>query len=286
MVSIFVILAGLLSCGSILRASPNISEVDRFGYFSNAGWVDFRGHQDEGVVASDFCLGGYAYAANLGWINFGDQDPENGYEYGNTDGMDFGVNVDQDGGLTGYAYGGNIGWLLFEQSEGKPRLDFSTGKLRGFVWAPNVGWLNFEDGDVRVTALVRVDGDGDGISDAWEYRHFGSRNVANFISDYDHDGQSDLAEYRAGTDPRLAQSRFRILSQAIDPAAGLASLTFQSNPGRLYRIYRTDHPVASWSPVSADWSPGDPGESSSRSFSFPPGSRHFFRVESALPLSP
>jgi len=46
-----------------------------------------------------------------------------------------------------------------------------------------------------------ADGDGDGLPDTWETQHFGNLNQ-NGTGDPDGDGQTNLAEYQAGSDPR------------------------------------------------------------------------------------
>lgn len=46
-----------------------------------------------------------------------------------------------------------------------------------------------------IVQTVFVDTDNDGIDDNWEMYYFGDLTTANEISDYDHDGYSDLQEY-------------------------------------------------------------------------------------------
>jgi hypothetical protein len=77
-------------------------------------------------------------------------------------------------------------------------------------------------GDLHVNNLVLdadLDADGDGLPNGWEQAHsldplsvLGDDGAAG---DPDHDGQTNLAEYRAGTDPRSDTSVFRLLSAAV-----------------------------------------------------------------------
>src|SRR5262245_44681655 len=57
---------------------------------------------------------------------------------------------------------------------------------------------------------VLVDSDGDGLDDSWEQQFFGGLG-ANPNDDPDGDGLNNLREFRAGTNPTDAQSRFEIL---------------------------------------------------------------------------
>lgn len=69
------------------------------------------------------------------------------------------------------------------------------------------------------------DTDADGMPDAWENAHgFNPNDPADAAQDADHDGQSNLAEYRAGTDPRNADSVLRIT--AISREASDARVTW------------------------------------------------------------
>jgi len=62
---------------------------------------------------------------------------------------------------------------------------------------------------------LAVDTDADGMPDVWESAHlFNPNDPADAGLDADDDGQSNLAEYRAGTDPRNAGSLLRITSIA------------------------------------------------------------------------
>jgi len=57
--------------------------------------------------------------------------------------------------------------------------------------------------DIFVLKLGSPDTDGDGMDDDWERYYFGSLSWDGSF-DFDGDGQSDLAEFRAGTDPTKA----------------------------------------------------------------------------------
>jgi hypothetical protein len=138
----------------------------------------------------------------------GSGNPANHIQYANNSASDCGVNFTIDpnnsghGLLRGLAYGANIGWINFEAT-GSPYVILSNGQLRGFVWSANTGWINLDDLNVFVATDSidpGVDTDGNGLPDAWEYTYFGHIGV-DPNADPDGDGESNLAEYRAGTNP-------------------------------------------------------------------------------------
>ena len=82
---------------------------------------------------------------------------------------------------------------------------------------------------------VQADADGDGIGDVWE-SSFGldPANAADAALDLDSDGQSNLAEWRAGTTPNDAGSRLTMLAPvAVGPDVQLA---WTSAVGKRYRV--------------------------------------------------
>lgn len=61
------------------------------------------------------------------------------------------------------------------------------------------------------------DADGDGMPDWWEEKYKTDPNAASASADTDHDGVSNLAEYRAGTDPSGSDQNPRIAPEILVP---------------------------------------------------------------------
>ena len=110
--------------------------------------------------------------------------------------------------------------------------------------------------DVFVVTLGGQDTDGDHMDDDWEMAYFStlSRNGAG---DFDSDGASDLAEFRAGTDPSNDASILRVLT--ISPVHRSpseliqATLIWSAIPGRTYRVQFKDNVAgAMWVDVPGD----------------------------------
>jgi hypothetical protein len=95
--------------------------------------------------------------------------------------------------------------------------------------------------DIYYVSLVPdalEDSDMDGLPDGWERSYFGDLSH-NGSADSDFDGQSDLAEFLCGTDPKNAQSVFA--GTGIGTLEdGEIVLQWASQPGKRYRIQSKD----------------------------------------------
>lgn len=251
--------------------------------------MDFRADGTNGIIASESYLSGNAYAANFGWIDFGDGTPDNGHSYSNTSATDYGVNLSSTGTLTGYAYSANIGWIQFEQTHGKPVIDFLSGQISGSAYSGNVGWIALDtlDSDLVAVSLSCPDSDHDGIGDAFEMLHFGALHKIDATSDYDHDGHSDLSEYIANTNPDDRSDFLTILGQTYNGTQTEVNILFTSKPNRLYRIEHDTHLGPIWTDSNlGTFSPGPGTNTLSNQVLFTGGPRRFFRVVAQKPLQP
>ncbi len=86
------------------------------------------------------------------------------------------------------------------------------------------------------TQIPVVDGDGDGIPDVWEDEFFGRVGSADATSDHDGDGQSDLAEFIAGTNPTNSESLFE-LDGVSDSTNDCFIVSWEAEPGRVYSVW-------------------------------------------------
>jgi hypothetical protein len=135
-----------------------------------------------------------------------------------------------------------------------------------FANAPSGGSLTTTDGyarftvryagetTMRLTDLVIVDTDHDGMPDWWEDRFGLSKtDPADAVADADGDEASNLNEFLAGTNPKDPASVFRIL--AAEPEAGGVRLTWSTVGGKSY-VVQTNAPSSSGSFINnfADFS--------------------------------
>lgn len=123
-----------------------------------------------------------------------------------------------------------------------------------------------------------VDSDGDGMPNAWETTNGLSTSLNDAGADKDSDGQSNLAEYHAGTNPSDAQSLLEMLSAAAAPA-GQVTLNWAAVPGKVYRVMHSTA-LAAWTEISGTRRIAT-GATESALFTdpAPSGSRAFFKVE-------
>jgi len=99
------------------------------------------------------------------------------------------------------------------------------------VTLPRMGVLVFGRSPV---SLVPVDADQDGIPDAWEkILNLDLNNPLDAAQDRDGDGASNLAEYRAGTNPDSAASVLRV---SLTRQGNISVLRWGTVPGRTYKV--------------------------------------------------
>ncbi len=130
---------------------------------------------------------------------------------------------------------------------------------------------------------LNPDMDADSLPDTWEIASdLSPTDPADAHLDSDGDGQTNLQEYAALTDPRAANSRFVSNTQFMD-VDGL-TLTFDRQPGRRYRIERTsDLAPGLWSTVRLYQPQAELTEQSWTDVSARQNSRFFYRVTVEVP---
>ncbi len=272
----------------IAMADTSVNTSNNAAYSANAGWLNMRGDVTNGVVMGQLFCTGYIWSANCGWIGMGNG-PTNGWRYTNTSGNDWGVNHDAAGALSGYAYGANLGWINFEQTYGKPWLNLASGIMTGFVWSANAGWISLSNAQafVRTDRLSSgPDRDNDGIPDPWERRMTGNTNFVG-SGDADFDGQTDLNEYLADTDPLNASNRLSISS--FSTLTGTNQLAWPVTQTRRYELQQANvlTGTVSWADSGYGVMPPDSGSNMTRNIARSASeTSRFYRVRAVLPLSP
>jgi len=137
---------------------------------------------------------------------------------------------------------------------------YGSGSASRPVLGPNGRTLVFQSfasdfvtndfNDTRDIFLLKLgdsdaDNDHDGMSDSWEQIHFNT-TARNGTGDFDQDGQSDLAEYLAGTNPANNQSVFEVL-QITSVGTGQRQLIWRAEPGKSYRVeFKSNLSGATW----------------------------------------
>ncbi|HEY5298294.1 MAG TPA: S8 family serine peptidase [Verrucomicrobiae bacterium] len=83
-----------------------------------------------------------------------------------------------------------------------------------------------------------VDTDGNGLPDWWELEYFGHLTGTDATADPDHDGENNLAEFLAGTNPTNSLSALSLNTPTL-PSGNTFTLQWPSVAGRYYRLLRS-----------------------------------------------
>jgi subtilisin family serine protease len=89
----------------------------------------------------------------------------------------------------------------------------------------------------RLNLARSVDTDGNGLPDWWEQQFFGQLTGTNPNADPDRDGESNLAEFLAGTNPTNSSSALRLTALRAAGTNGVV-LEWSGVAGRNYRLLR------------------------------------------------
>jgi len=93
------------------------------------------------------------------------------------------------------------------------------------------------------------DSDWDGMPDGWEVENGLDPLTPDASGDADADGQTNYAEYIAGTDPRDSSSVFSASKMSVE--TGTIALEWNSAPGKVYRVWHSDD-LMTWTVISEE----------------------------------
>lgn len=88
------------------------------------------------------------------------------------------------------------------------------------------------------------------LPDSWRIQYFGSTNAANagVFEDFDHDGFSNFAEWRAGTDPTNSGSRLEFMGEAtVSTQSTQIVVSWSGVNGKTYSLLSASNLTAGWS---------------------------------------
>jgi hypothetical protein len=103
-----------------------------------------------------------------------------------------------------------------------------------FSFTVNDGQTSSVPGTVNIAILPLSDTNQNGLADSWEAQY----GLTDPDGDPDHDGMTNLQEYRAGTNPLDNQSWLRVTAQSGSPAG--YTLTWVGAGGVRYRVLYSD----------------------------------------------
>ncbi len=127
--------------------------------------------------------------------------------------------------------------------------------------------------------VLNDDLDGDDMSDTWERANGIDAATPNAGEDADGDGSSNRAEFLAGTNPQSFSSELRS-NNLTRPSAGQLEISFDSVPGKLYRIQQSDA-LGAWQDTGTNFPAHATNPQTYRQFPMPAEPRKYFRVRVA-----
>jgi hypothetical protein len=168
----------------------------------------------------------------------------------------------------GLYVGSGTNWMLVTNSVPVPSGFYSSRVSAHYAWLTNT----IPDFDSRAC----------GLPDWWSLKYSGGIHGLSPADDPDHDGQNNLQEWIARTDPTNAASYFR--TDAFVCTNGVATLSFTGWASRVYAIDRHDAPLTggAWIPATSNAFPGAEGPTFWSDTDAAATSR-FYRVRVLLP---
>lgn len=143
--------------------------------------------------------------------------------------------------------------------------------------------VSFTDGTRGMfVAGTKVDGDGDGLPDAWELRYFGSTAATDDPNgDFDGDGLTNLMEYALNHNPTVPDSA-GVPTFVADTAPGTFKFSFFRARAELTYRVRTSANLVNWSTLATN--PGNVGEMVTVPYTIAPqATAGFLRLEVSNP---
>ena len=135
---------------------------------------------------------------------------------------------------------------------------------------------------IEVRPTLSTDTDADGMEDAWENANDLVVGIDDSARDEDGDGENNLSEFHAGTDPRDSTSLLRILEVNAD-GTGNYEVRFSSVVGRLYRLQFSSD-LENWSEVAGAETLATAPLTELSGTNFPPNpEKAYFRVLTSRP---
>lgn len=133
---------------------------------------------------------------------------------------------------------------------------------------------------IRVVATL--DGDADGLPDAWERRYFGGLGAGGVGTDGDGDGVNDLSEWLLGGDPTNPRDGLRMVV-TLNPENRTTELRWTSIAGVRYRVEASSELGAGFAEVPGEALVGTGSELVWRESSAPSGGFRFYRIRAETP---